>query len=85
MYKSTPFSGLVGKTLKSIDGLYEGSCSVKFVTTEDESFRMHHYQSCCEEVSIEDVIGEEGDLLDSPITMAEDETSGENPDDAQSF
>jgi hypothetical protein len=84
MFSSIPFSELTGKTLKSIDGLYEGSECVTLVTTDDECYQMHHHQSCCERVSIEDIIGEVEDLIDSPITMAEDETSGENPDDVPS-
>lgn len=42
---------------------------------------MYHSQDCCERVSIEDVCGDVNDLLNSPILLAEEETSDEDPID----
>jgi hypothetical protein len=42
---------------------------------------MYHSQDCCEGVYLEDVAGELHDLLNSPITLAEEVTNrNENPE-----
>lgn len=65
---------LLGKTLTGI-------LSAKNSTSDDEIFfkldtgkeyRMYHDQDCCESVYIESIEGDLNDLLDSPITMAEE-------------
>lgn len=81
MYKN--ISELLGKTLtKAYRGEhpYEGEC-ITFVTTEGETYRLFHYQGCCESVTIEDINGDLNDLVGSPITQAEESTSHTNPTD----
>ena len=73
------FSDLKGKTLIKIDGLVKGSDFVIFYTKEGNIYEMYHDQDCCERVEIEDVCGDIDDLLDSPILLAEESTSCENP------
>lgn len=80
MHKIAEFADLLGKTLDSIDGLREGSESVGFVTTDGRNYIMHHLQDCCESVSIEDVCGNVADLIGTPITMAYEESSNQNPE-----
>ena len=41
---------------------------------------MHHQQNCCENVYIEDIIGDLSDLIGSPILIAEEVTSDKNPE-----
>ena len=75
------FNILKGLTITSIDGLEDDSAEVIFTTSEGRRFEMSHSQDCCERVSIEDVCGDINDLLNSPILLAEKETSDEDPID----
>ena len=75
------FSILKGLTITSIDGLEDDSAEVVFTTSEGRRFEMSHSQDCCERVSIEDVCGDVNDLLNSPILLAEEATSDEDPVD----
>ena len=75
------FSILKGLTITSIDGLEYDSAEVIFTTSEGRRFEMSHSQDCCERVSIEDVCGDINDLLNSPILLAEEETSDYDPVD----
>ena len=75
------FSILKGQIITSIDGLEYGSSEVVFTNSEGRSFKMYHSQDCCERVSIEDVCGDINDILNSPILLAEEETSDEDPID----
>ena len=75
------FSILKGLTITSIEDLEEDSELVVFKTSEGRRFEMYHSQDCCESVSIEDVCGDVNDLLNSPILLAEEETSDEDPTD----
>ena len=77
------FSILKGLTITSIDGLEDDSAEVIFTTSEGRRFKMSHSQDCCERVSIEDVCGDVNDLLNSPILLAEEVTSEEDPEDIQ--
>lgn len=65
---------LEGLTLQTITGLRRGSGEVIFATTCGRRFRMYHSQDCCESVEIEDVCGDEEDLIGLPISIAEERT-----------
>jgi len=71
------FSDLKGKTIKTITGLCKDSDKVVFVCTDGTKYCMNHYQSCCENVEIEDVCGDVEDLINSTILVAE-EVKGAN-------
>lgn len=78
--KEIPFATLVGKTLTAIrkvddDELY-------FETAEGQTFKLYHSQDCCESVTIESITGDFDDLVGTPILVAEEATSEENPEDA---
>jgi len=68
---------LKGQTIIKIDN---GDEEIIFTTKEGNKYRMYHEQNCCEAVSVEDIIGDLDDLLNSPIIMAEEATSDENPE-----
>lgn len=69
--RSVSFETLVGKTLKAIN---ISADEISFITDEDEVFVQYHIQDCCESVTVEDTAGNLGDLLDTPILMAEEVT-----------
>lgn len=76
MYKE--FRELVGKTLVSVETNMDMD-QITFITDVGEKFLMYHEQDCCEGVSIEDINGNLEDLLGTPILVAEESTSEENP------
>lgn len=75
----TEFKELVGKTIKSIEGMREGSEEIIFECTDGSKYKMYHSQDCCEVVSVEDVYGDVEDLLGSEIIIAEENSNSEGP------
>ena len=73
------FSELKGKTLTSIAGGV-GDEEMIFTSDKDEKWKQYHDQACCEGVIVQDIIGDIKDLLDSPILLAEEATSEEDPE-----
>ncbi|MDG0882196.1 hypothetical protein P6U15_29985, partial [Bacillus paranthracis] len=71
------FDILEGKVLTKIK--QDVPDELLFHTSEGEVYKMYHEQDCCEEVGIEEIIGDLDDLIGSPITMAE-EVSQDGPD-----
>ena len=82
MYEYVNFEELKGKVLVDIKGLKEGNDVVRFITNTGETYRMFHFQECCEYVSIEDVCGSVSNLIGSEILMAEEAV---NPDDKEAL
>ena len=72
------FSTLIGKTLTSIIGAV-GSDQIVIETDQGEKFIMYHSQDCCESVEVEDICGDLADLIGSPIVLAEESSSENNP------
>ena len=72
---------LLGKTLTKIDVTKGGKWydEIVFTTEKGERYKMYHNQDCCESVTIDDIVGDTLDLIGSPITMAEEVSSKENP------
>jgi hypothetical protein len=74
------FNILLGETIASISGLEPGSEEVTVTLASGAKFRLYHSQDCCENVLVEDVIGDPADLLNSPVLLAEEASqSNENP------
>lgn len=80
--KEVKFNSLNGETLVSIEGLAVRSEEVKFKTASGKEFIMLHYQDCCESVDVDDICGDIGSILNSPILNAEESTS-ENFDEEE--
>jgi len=72
------FEDLVGKVLASVENRNDEE--LVFTLENGEAYKLYHVQDCCESVSIEDVIGDLNDLVDSPILMAEEVSQSENPE-----
>ncbi len=77
---NTEFKELLGKTIIAITGLEAGSDRVEIFCDDGKKYLMHHSQDCCESVDVEDVAGDIQDLIGSPLTMAEEVESNENPE-----
>lgn len=69
--KDANISDLLGQTLTKI---YQESDSLQFTTDSGNLYQMYHQQDCCENVHIEDIIGDLNDLIGSPIVEAEEVT-----------
>ena len=72
------FKDLLGKTLTECSEGTGGVSEVLFRTTEGKTYRLSHIQDCCEEVELQDLCGDLSDLVGSPITQAEENSSGEH-------
>ena len=72
--KNAEISELVGKTLVSIkkNSTMSGEDELIFICDTGEKYKMYHSQSCCEDVSIEDICGDLDDLIGTPILKAEE-------------
>mgnify|MGYP001583013557 CR=1 FL=1 len=74
----TELKDLIGKTMLSVEN--KGNEEIVFTTNEGKKYRLFHNPDCCEIVTIEDIIGDLSDLVGSPLLMAEEVTSHENPE-----
>lgn len=74
-FKKTVFEPLLGKTVTKIEGAVEESKEILFTTENGDIFRMYHEQDCCEDVRIEDIVGDINDLIGNPILLAEEVTN----------
>lgn len=70
-------SELIGKTIIDIQNSGD---RIDFKCSDGSAYAMYHNQDCCESVSVEDIIGDLADLLNSPITLAEESTSEVSPE-----
>lgn len=70
-------SDMLGLTLIEIEN-YEND-ELTFKTDTGRVFRMYHYQYCCESVTLEDVIGDFDDLLNTVLLVAESRSSDDMP------
>lgn len=66
---------LVGRTIETIEGLTKGSKIVAFGCTDGTVFFMHHVRDCCEDVDIEDIVGDVADLIGTPVLTANENVS----------
>lgn len=78
-FKDCPFSDLVGKRITEIEGLQRGSEEVLIATEDGSVYRMHHITDCCEQVDIDDIDGDNADLLDAVVIAAETASNEKNP------
>lgn len=72
---------LIGKTFVKVENVND--FEIVFVVSNDEKYKLYHSQDCCENVSVEDISGDLNDLVGSPLLMAEEVVSNENPPDVK--
>lgn len=72
------YEQLIGNTLKSVTGRVGGD-EIVLETEEGKRYRFYHSQDCCECVTVEDICGDLNDLIGSPLIVAEETISNENP------
>jgi hypothetical protein len=78
--KTVPFEELIGKVLVSVEN--QNDAKILFTADTGESWALLHEQDCCEEVDIEDIVGDLSDLVGSPIVRAEENSSNDEwPED----
>lgn len=75
MATHVPFSELVGKVLISVKNI--DNKRLVFIADDGSVYELFHDQSCCDNVRIEDITGDLFNLLDSPITMADESSNPE--------
>lgn len=81
-HRGIELSELLGKTLVEVTrGTNSNDDCLLFVDSEGNRYRLYHCQGCCEEVRIEDIVGDLNDLVGAPILLAECVTSQEHPAD----
>lgn len=79
MYEEHSVAEMLGKTMESVE--QDGVESITFRATDGWTYTLFHSQDCCESVEIEDVCGDLQALVGSPIIMAEESSSNEQPAD----
>jgi len=77
MYERHQFAELQGKTCTRVEQI--GDAQIEFDCEDGTRFALFHSQDCCETVVVESVTGDLSDLVGTPILLAEEATSEEDP------
>lgn len=78
----TDISVLVGKTLSGVEN---AGNEVTFTSDHGEVWRLYHVPDCCENVRVEDVVGNLADLIGSPILLAQEVSDADEPPPAHEY
>jgi hypothetical protein len=73
------FADLKGRILIKITG-EAGDDEMRLYVTDTNYVRMYHQQDCCENVSIEDIVGDLDDLIGTPLLMVEEVSNVDEPE-----
>jgi hypothetical protein len=73
-----PIENLVGLTLASAVGEIGGDRLI-LKSECGKTFTFEHFQDCCEDVHINDIVGDLQDLVGTPILVAEEVSSEDTP------
>ena len=77
------FSQLKGKIITGISGAFYNSYEIIFKCSDNAEYKMYHEQDCCENVTVDEIIGDIEHLLNSEILQAE-EVSQDDPNAMES-
>jgi hypothetical protein len=75
--KAMDFATLQGKTLTKVEQI--GDELIRFETDDGKAYQLYHSQDCCESVVVESITGDLADLIGTPILLAEEATSNDDP------
>ena len=75
-------SDLVGDTIFSIELINDDEISIR---TKRGLYKMQHLQDCCENVYVDDIVGDPADLVGGIVIAAEEVSSDESPPDEVYF
>jgi hypothetical protein len=85
MYDMIQFEGLKGKTFSSVErtgDAYDGNDGIIFTEKDTgHKYVLSHSQDCCENVYIEDIVGDLQDLVGERIDLANESFNSGNDDD----
>lgn len=73
------FAELQGKTLTKVEQI--GDDVIRFEADDGKAYQLYHSQDCCESVIVESITGDLADLVGTPILLAEEATSNDDPAD----
>lgn len=73
---------MIGKTYTSVKGR-PGDDELVFTATDGAVFTFYHHQSCCESVSINEIVGDLDDLVGTSLLTAT-ESSSQGAEDTHS-
>ena len=65
-----PWETILGKTVVQTEGT-EGDEEMSLLFEDGTALVMAHYHTCCEDIRVEEVIGDVEDLVGNPLLMAE--------------
>lgn len=74
----TTFPEMIGRTCMVLEGKVEAE-QLKFIMRDGSVFTFWHSQDCCENVRIEEVVGDLDDLVGAPLLEAEEVDSSAAP------
>lgn len=72
------FAELTGKTLTRVEQI--GDDRIRFEADDGKAYELYHSQDCCESVIVESVVGDFTDLVGTPILLAEEAESSDDPE-----
>jgi len=81
--ESANMQGMLGCVFSSVEKKEGNAGDEIHFTCDTGTFIMYHLQDCCENVYVEDIVGDLDDLVGSPILLAE-ESSQIDPDASES-
>jgi hypothetical protein len=69
---------MLGKVITEIEGGI-GSDVLRFTCSDGSKYQLYHSQECCEQVNIDDIVGDLKDLIGQPLLMSEEVSSVDLP------
>lgn len=70
--RDAKFEELKFRTITAIKGAQKGSESIEILCSDGTRWGLSHYQDCCENVQVEEVIGDLSDIVGEKLTLAEE-------------